>query len=1108
MKKLAKLKTFLCGVFTAVLAFCLALGGIALLTNTPATAEEGTATESTAGHWVEYKNRETYYSDYGLTYLGRSTIFSNQQDILSFEDNTVRFQLQVDKSSAWSGFTFLNGLTGEGDGLKTWSSYSWASYQGGIQVHQSIIFQNGSGQTYPAVNAAQPNAGVENIPSSFSDYPITVEVHIGTGEDGDVSYVKMMDKMLCWQGTSDSVFNGITTADFANGCYMVFHVNLAAEGNNDIYVTEYQNKNSPRVGKAPTGACLSTSTIDDTYANTTYIYFYDYGDIKNIKVSLNGASLESYYNFSNSGNGTLLIYEADGYGTVRFTKNLWAKIFNLMVAGDNYLKISLDTGTIVMMINAIVDIPAVLTSSDYVELNTLGDVTYTFTSDRAEYDASGITVTSGVYVGATLSDLTADTDYTLTRSEEADSDGLYTYTLTIKESYLESAMGNYRGRYFKITVGDTVLTASMYLKPETEGWYARSGVDLVSEMTDDGYYTTATYKSFSTASLSTRIYYTVALDVTKPIVIEIDSIPDLEDDRWVLLQVTDTLKEMDYFSNDYQSTSKMQTLFFGSGRTDIQKLYGFVATASTNANYTSSSNTGIVIEVYFGATQSDGYFKINGSNCGTPTAVQSDFANGIAYIGWFSSLSGDFAWTLNSNVNGTAIISPQNDSAYAMDLGAAEDFAVTLANVQGELSVKDETGATLTSGSDYTYENGLLTIKADYFTNKTFTKSGAFYLWDEAGKTGTKFTMAYSSSNLASASIAFAAVGGTDSVSFDLNGVTSVTGVLYDDELIDSSLYSFADGKLTLVAEAVDVSVSGEQEFIVVGGSRLYPCYVIVREWSDGIYASGDGTVVCDNGTYTITGIVSFDEMAVYDLTKKYTFGIDFRDIDEYYRNGFNSAYTSVTLNFYDPYTGYTLFITLMANFSDDSVSTVNNALYIAYGIYNSEGGIVFATVSRGVNIAANENNTSASGLQSLQIEATGSDSITLVVCGRSYTINGLGGFNVDACVLTVDTQLSTSDSVAAVTVHEGLVDIYEKDEPDTPPVDTPDDPSDSGDSDSASSSDSVDSGNSSDSASVDNGSSTSAESGCGSVVLGGGIVFMIFVFALVFVLRKRTNKE
>lgn len=37
-------------------------------------------------------------------------------------------------------------------------------------------------------------------------------------------------------------------------------------------------------------------------------------------------------------------------------------------------------------------------------------------------------------------------------------------------------------------------------------------------------------------------------------------------------------------------------------------------------------------EIYFGETQEEGYVKMNGTRVGTPNAVQSDFANGVAYM--------------------------------------------------------------------------------------------------------------------------------------------------------------------------------------------------------------------------------------------------------------------------------------------------------------------------------------------------------------------------------------------------------------------------------------------------------------------------------------------
>lgn len=96
--------------------------------------------------------------------------------------------------------------------------------------------------------------------------------------------------------------------------------------------------------------------------------------------------------------------------------------------------------------------------------------------------------------------------------------------------------------------------------------------------------------------------------------------------------------------------------------------------------------------IYFGKTAEESYFRINGQNCGSPSAVQSDFSDGVAYVGWFfNDTKGGFNFKVNSNVNAVAVTAPVDDKAYAMDLAKAADFEISLINVnaEGDITVKD-----------------------------------------------------------------------------------------------------------------------------------------------------------------------------------------------------------------------------------------------------------------------------------------------------------------------------------------------------------------------------------------------------------------------------------
>lgn len=151
----------------------------------------------------------------GLTKYTAAAILANDQNILEMENNTVYFQMMVDKGSAsWSAFSFLNGLESD---VNDWKDVVWPGVNAGVDTKPHIIFQNGAGQAYG--NGISPVYGVRNVPS-FSDRLISVELHIGTGEGDDVSYMKLNGNMLLHETSDVSAINYITEADFPNGCYL------------------------------------------------------------------------------------------------------------------------------------------------------------------------------------------------------------------------------------------------------------------------------------------------------------------------------------------------------------------------------------------------------------------------------------------------------------------------------------------------------------------------------------------------------------------------------------------------------------------------------------------------------------------------------------------------------------------------------------------------------------------------------------------------------------------------------------------------------------------------------------------------------------------------
>ena len=503
-----------------------------------------------------------------------------------------------------------------------------------------------------------------------------------------------------------------------------------------------------------------------------------------------------------------------------------------------------------------------------------------------------------------------------------------------------------------------------------------------------------------------------------------------------------------------------------------------------------------IIEISLGATNAaDGYVKVNGQRVegAVLTKTQADFPSGRAYVGFFfKNDAGEFDFTCNTHLNAVAITSPQADSEYKMDLGKAKDFSVDLANTSGNLKLKDESGKEIPS-SQYSYAGGKLTVKAEYFSSKSYVKDGQIFIWDNEKQTGTAFKMEYTNSEMGDVRIAYAVKGGTENVAFDL-GISdgASVSVTQKGEPVSEDKYTVEGGKFIVKAEALPAEV-GAYEFLVNANGGLYPCYVYVDNFANG-YAAAAGAVASENG-YTLTGVTTVTEAKTYDLTKGYNVSLSFKTIDGYYERGVNEKATSVTFRFYDPVTSQTLVITVFANFEDDKVTSSNQALFISYALYDAEGTKLSGGSERPV--APTDGNNSASGAHAFEV-AEKSGGLTITLAGRPYNLSAanLGSFNIKACVLTVTTENSTSGSVAELTVGGTTPGGSTTPGGDTPGGNTPGGTTPGGD---------TPGGN-------ENGDGPGEEGGCGSVIFAGfGAAVAALVLAagaaVLLVVRRKENK-
>ena len=975
----------------------------------PASAEGETA-------WMSGQGQPVAVGGSGAVRISGAAIIANSTNLLELPNRTGFFQMQVDKSAAWSGIGFLNGLDG-------WQSVTWPGINTGNDTLPHYIFQDGDAQLHGNTTSAIYGAaavGINSPKPNFSQALVGVEIHIGTGEDGDVSYIKFNDSMMTQQGTSDqSVLRHMTTADFPNGCYIGMHLNLATDGGNESYFTE--------IGSQPVVVAMN-NVFKDTIRlyeglpkDEVGISIANLGDVNDLTLKINGTVVdEQYYN----------ITPADQFTNARriqIRQSFWT---SMDFPRESYFTFESTNGAAVLLLDIMQVIPPEWTTPTYTELTALGDVSFDFTYQTATPPTAE---TISVYSGVTSTSVDFDAPLTPTEDYLLTDNGDNSYTLTITRAYLAEAMANYYGRTFTMQIGQNSISTSIYLIPDQEGWTARP-VDLSGEAERDDYYVSLDLVRFNEADMVPRVFYNEGLDVTKPIVMEVDFSTNAFDSSavWVMLQVMDDYSIMDYFSDRTAATSQLTSIFFG-GRTDLQKLGGFIIgeNESTNANYTKTSMKKTVIEIYFGADESEtGYFRVNGVDCGIPAAKQSDFANGRAYIGWFIPRSAnDTVFRINANVNPVTVAAPVQDSAYTMDLSAATDFTLTLQGAGSALTVTDGRGVTLNAGTDYTYDqaSSQLVIKADYFSGLPFAKAGTLSIWDNDSSTGTQIAMTYTASAMQESAISFATLGAiADAVVEMPDSVTGILSFMVGEEELTAEQWSFADGSLTIAAAAIP-DVRGATEFIVTGSDNLfYPVYVYVDAFENGgVKLSGEGSFETDGSNFILSGDVAYELMQAVNFNAGVTFKVDFKSTPGYYQGGLDPNAGSVTLEFYDPYSGLTFVYRLFTNYAEGSVTASNTALYESYEVLDAEGATVVLESVRAINVA-NAENPNALGVHRITFQVNRGVLTVTVDNARSTTISDLGGFNLSGSICTVITPAGSEENAmqAGVNCLAGIQEI------------------------------------------------------------------------------------
>lgn len=993
MSKTTKAKSLITVFLSVVMALCLVCG--ITMNQNQVLADETTTTTT---KWQTSRSKALVeIENSGIQYSGISATIVNHTNILEVPNRTVVFQMMSAGQDGWAAFAFLNGES-------NWKAVVWPGVNKDCDTLPHIIVQNGGAQIYGNTTATYYNkaaVGVSGMIPKYDDKLHTVELHIGTGEDGDVSYLKMDGSLFVEENTTNvSAIKWATVDKFTDGCYLAFTYNHPNGVGGTVLLGEF---NAPYTTNESDGFAYVDLSKGSAPDGLSFI-------ARNVQGTatfrVNGVEVTdaSTYTAEAVEGGTKYTLNAS-FWTVYMSA--LKKVSALSVEGTN------GKGAVAMTVQLAE--PPVWKGASYQEIASVEDgLSYTFTYHGREYTAEDVVVKTGIANADTQ--IAANTDYTLTK------DGT-TYTLAFTQEYLAKAFETYRSFKFTVTLGEDSLTGSVYCKPAAEGWHARS-VDLASgELTTSGYYTSGNLNVFSAGNLSTRLVYNKALDVTKPITLEFSAID--AGTTWAMLAVHDTLAYNDYFSDGTKDDSMLQALFFG-GRTDIQRLAGFVAEASTNAHYPLLSEVkNIVVEMYFGATAEEGYFRINGVNCGTPSKTQADFRDGKAYIGFFFARQNGqpFDFTVNKDVNGIAITGPvdtTDKSKYSIDLAKPVDLTLNLINTDGtSLKVTSSNGVDA-AADDLSYENGKLTIKASYFAKLTFAKTGFLQVEDTKTGTGTAIALTYSSSNMGASVLAFAKKGALADTELTLGSdIATVNSVMKNDETLAAELWSFANGKLTIKKEAIADEV-GANEFFVVSGNKIIPAYVYVNEFTEDGYAkSGAGKLETGNGAYLLTNENALTFMKAYDLTEGVSFKIDFKSTIGYIKDGLDQQGKNgyVKFTFFDPYSGCTLYVTIYTNYEASEIAGTNYALYMTYSVVKNDGSYLVEGMQLPININKSENKDPL-GVHVVKIKATGTGIGIKVDSAREQTItDDLGTFNLTSTILT----LSVPDKTAKAEMILGL---------------------------------------------------------------------------------------
>ena len=741
--------------------------------------------------------------------------------------------------------------------------------------------------------------------------------HIGTGGE-DTSYV-IFDGERC-----DST---VTVSDFTDGDGYGLYVHLCTQYARSFELSSFT---APIV----TSAAPTSFDISGGSSQSMTINYINAAQDANFVLSAPQFGTDEMYTFDAEED-----YSIDTQsGTITVNASLFPKVSWL--TDGAYILIETEGGAY--------KVPVTVVSGSAPELADGQASEFIFTQGAFTEDLSIGFEYSGTPI---LSVGQAPYSYSATQARANVDESYYTVSesggireLTIDAEYLNDLeSGVY---WFTLLTPNGNAEVSVLIRPAEEGWIVRDGKGTIGESSLGENYVQLDFGGWvGDISEDSRALYSVSFDVTKPFFIEYGNYTE---GGWIMLNLDSNPYAAEY-TNEGTSTPGYLKLLDMVPNTDTNEparfgsSIGFVTTGTVGfGTYMNEYNTN-VLEIYVGETTEESYIKYNGyditAGFNSVTLERSQFPEGIGWLSLY--IASETTVDFNKNVNAVAVNFIGEEPSYALKSDNTVSVQVLNYSEENDIVVR-QGGETLVAGTDYTFENGTLTILSSYLRGIAYTSMINFEV--ESGGTATNFNVrAYigdSDGSIAVNGENYAFFNGSD-VSFTLDmGEDEFINVISSEseEPLDASAYSYETGTVTFYASALGSFDRGVTELLIQTTYNLVPVYIVSYDFENGYDAEGEGQV---SGTFaegiTVSGGADIVREGLADLTEGIAFDLTFTSVSGYYSTGNGDQNAHIAFEFYDIQSGNTLVARIRPN-GDDNDDSIRYKLWIELCVYDADG--------------------------------------------------------------------------------------------------------------------------------------------------------------------------